>query len=89
MKTKITTHTGETGGYSVRSSVKGWIVETWSRVSGQVSGRKVLVPYRDWPACIDLDQPGLYGTPTAAEHLVRVARYPECSRTLRRGEAVS
>jgi len=34
-------------GYTVRQSKKGWMVEGWSRMSGSISGRKVMVPFSD------------------------------------------
>jgi hypothetical protein len=36
---------GTRGGYSISTTTKGWIVETWSRQSGSVTGTKILVRF--------------------------------------------
>lgn len=36
---------GEWSRVIVRPSKKGWIVETWSQIQGNVTGQKLLVPY--------------------------------------------
>ncbi len=42
-------------GYAIRPGRQGWIVENWSRVQGDVTGRKVLLPYtEDAPQGADL-----------------------------------
>lgn len=53
---------GERGGYSLTRSERGWIVESWSRVTGDTTGRRVLVPY---------------GTPAPVGEFVRQGVDPE------------
>jgi hypothetical protein len=36
---------GTHGGYSVTTTAKGWVVETWSRQLGSVTGTKILVRF--------------------------------------------
>lgn len=46
----------EYGSWAIRVGTTGWIVETWSRVTGCRTGAKWIVHY--WPACpkgADLD----------------------------------
>ncbi len=38
----------EYGGYTVRESKKGWIVEGWSRYQGNFTDWKKLVPFGVW-----------------------------------------
>ena len=38
----------EYGGYTVRESKKGWIVEGWSRYQGNITDWKRLVPFGVW-----------------------------------------
>ena len=46
---------GEWSRVVVRPSRKGWIVEKWSQVQGEITGRKVLVPHgNDIPKSQDL-----------------------------------
>lgn len=45
----------EWSGYTVRPGKAGWIVENWSGIQGQTSGRKILVPYGpEWSEGADL-----------------------------------
>jgi len=36
---------GEWGGYSIKESKKGWIIEGWSRIQGNTTDYKILLPY--------------------------------------------
>ena len=36
---------GEWGGYTIRASKSGWIVEQWSAIQGELTGTRDLVPY--------------------------------------------
>lgn len=40
--------TSEYGGYTVRESKKGWIVEGWSRYQGNLTDWRKLVPFGVW-----------------------------------------
>ena len=49
------TQDGERGGYTVRPSKRGWIVERWSRVQGAITDSRHLVAYSEhWPEGADL-----------------------------------
>ncbi len=81
---------GERGGYAVTRSERGWVVETWSRVQGERTGRRVLVPYfiADGSACSRQGQDPDFaindtGT-TYAQWLLHMADAP-ASRVLRSG----
>lgn len=39
------TREGQRGGYTVRESKKGWIIEGWSQVQGEPTDYKYLLPY--------------------------------------------
>jgi hypothetical protein len=48
---------GEWSGYTIRESDKGWIIEYTSRIQGELTGRKILMPYTDdFPRGCDLTQ---------------------------------
>ena len=36
---------GEWSGYKIHEASKGWVVEEWSRIQGEVTGRRWLIPY--------------------------------------------
>jgi len=78
---------GDSGGFSIRRSAGGWIVESWSMTSGDVSGRSVLVPYSRVRSGIDPDKAiNDHGT-TYAQLLMEHSR-DERLRVLRRGHTV-
>lgn len=79
---------GEWAGYTIRTAKTGWIVETWSREQGAMSGVRTLLPYSPmFPA--DMDLGGLWNDCTSnADAIVRVAG-DGGGRTLRRGVVVA
>jgi hypothetical protein len=81
---------GEWGGWSVREAGTGWVVEIESRITGTISGSRILVPYRlsDVARGEPLDAArNEYGT-THAQAVVHQARTDERCRVLRRGHEV-
>jgi len=86
---------GECGGFSVRRSPGGWIVETWSRTIGCVTCRRVLVPMGIPAPVGDVVRHGVdpevpingAGT-TYAEWLLHVSGDSSVCRVLRRGVIV-
>jgi hypothetical protein len=38
----------EQGGYSVHAAPTGWVIEQWGQVQGELTDRKVLLPYHIW-----------------------------------------
>lgn len=88
-KAQVYERRDEWGGYTVREGLKGWIVEEWSRISGQHSGVRFLVPYcREWPRETRLDalRNTSPGASTEAEAILVYGR--EHARILRAGHIV-
>ena len=48
---------GQASRYTVREGEKGWIIESWSNYTGDVSGRKVSMPFDEkYPRGLDLEK---------------------------------
>ena len=88
------TYRSEWAGYSLTRSARGWIVETWSAVQGEMTGTRVLVPYGLGSDDLmvrqghDPDAPINDSGTTYGQWLVHMSGSPKC-RTLRRGLVVS
>jgi hypothetical protein len=71
----------------VRESKRGWIVESHSRYSGDVTGRKVLVPFsRRFPTGDDLN--GEWNECMCIAEAIELESELEPCRVLRRGVVV-
>jgi len=73
---------GEWSGIAIHEMKNGWVVETWSRISGQMTGVKYTVPFnRSFPSGTDLYEEWNEGTTKG------VALYERSSpgRILRKG----
>jgi hypothetical protein len=75
-KPQVYTSEGERGGYTVREGLKGWIVDSWSRETGERTGWAAVVAYASaWPRTTVLADPvsDSPGAATEAECLVHEA----------------
>ncbi len=84
---------GEWSGWSVHSARTGWVLEQWSRFQGDLSGRKILIPYgKGWERGADLHR--TYTTKdggefTLAEYIFySVSDQHITAKVIRRGEVV-
>ena len=56
MKKVIFERNAEWSGFSVHAAATGWVVESWTRVQGCITGRRWLVPFcPQFPQGMDLD----------------------------------
>lgn len=83
------TREGEWAGYTVQGSKKGWIVEGWSAISGERTGRRVLVPYdSEVPRETNLCEPWNEHIDTGQYIALLTSLSPGRCRILRRGHKV-
>lgn len=76
------------GEVKIRSGKTGWIVETTSTERGEMTGRRVLVPYSDTiPRGADLSH-AWNDYADCGGHLVRLAYDPVSCRVLVKGRSV-
>lgn len=78
------------GGASIRTTAKGYVVESWSRIHGNRTGRIVLVLYNEYaPEGASLDQAWhdhmILADALISEDVCFASRY---IKVLRRGEVV-
>jgi len=82
------TQDGEWSGYTVREGLRGWIVETWSRVTGTSDGQRLLVVYTpEVPRSLRLDAP-INECSIGADLVREISRQAEGVRVLRRGHII-
>jgi hypothetical protein len=94
MKANTYERNGEWAGYSVKASKTGWVVETWSRIEGNITDTKTLVPYgASFPQDMELNAKW-NDTMTNGDAIYAIGTFrdatgnPYNAKTLRKGHVV-